>query len=177
MYDDVVNFSFILFISLIYALIEIEIEGKNGWMKNLPTPYVVKLGDKNMTLYHLYMLLFIIIVVIYQNKTELSINSFLYSASNVLLFLFLEDILWFIYNPFFTIKKYTKKDIWWHSNQPWLFGLPMHNYTISIFCVMISYITNNFNVIYSLLLSYATIGLSILIAPCYHRLYHKLHKS
>ena len=56
-------------------------------MKNLPTPYVAQFGDKNMTLYHIYMLLFIILVVIYQNKTEFTINSFLYSTSNVLLFL------------------------------------------------------------------------------------------
>ena len=68
MFDDVVNFSFILFISLIYALIEIEIEGKNGWMKNLPTPYVVRFGDKNMTLYHIYMLLFMRIFIFTEIK-------------------------------------------------------------------------------------------------------------
>lgn len=175
MYGDIVNFSFIILISLIYAFIEIEIEGKNGWMKNLPTPNIVKFGDKNMTLYHLYMLLFVIIIIIYQNQTELTINSLLYSASNVLLFLFLEDTLWFIYNPYFTIKKYNKKDIWWHSKQPWILGLPMHNYTISIICILISYVTNNINVIYSLLLSYAFTGFSILIAPYYHTIYNKLH--
>ena len=52
--------------------------------------------------------------------------------------LFLEDILWFIFNPHFTIKKYLKKDIWWHSKQPWYFGMPLHNYIISIIVLIIS---------------------------------------
>ncbi len=175
MYGISIDLIFIVLLSLLYSLIEIEIEGKDGWMINIPTPNIVKFGDKDMTLYHIYMLLLIIITVIFQNNMSLTINSFLYSTSNVLLFLFLEDILWFIYNPFFTIKKYTKKDIWWHSSQPWYFGMPMHNYTITIINLIISYFTNNIFVLYNIIYSYLFIGISILIAPVYHQLYMKIH--
>ena len=100
---------FVILFSTLYALIEIEIEGKNGWMKGLPTPYVLKLGTKNMTLYHMYMLGLIIITVIFQNNMTFTFDSFLYSTTNVLLILFLEDILWFIFNPHFSISKYSKE--------------------------------------------------------------------
>ena len=46
----------VFIISLIYALIEIEIEGKHGWCKYLPT---TKKFLGHLTLYHTYMLLFI----------------------------------------------------------------------------------------------------------------------
>ena len=179
MYTDHYNLLFVILLSTIYAFIEIEIEGKNGWMKGIPTPNVIKLGTKNMTLYHIFMLLLIIITIVFQNQMILTIDSFLYSTTNVLLVLFLEDILWFIFNPYFTIKKYTRKDIWWHSKQPWYFGMPMHNYIISFIILIISYYLKNnvikTNIIYNLLFSYLFIGISIIFAPIYHKFYKKIH--
>ena len=69
----------------------------------------------------------------------------------VLLFLLLEDVLWFIFNPYFTIKKYKKDLVWWHSKQPWIYGIPFHNYlTITLNCI-ISYITGISDIIYSII--------------------------
>ena len=175
MYGDWYNLSFVFLISLIYSLIEIEIEGKDGWMVKIPTPGIIKLGDKNLTIYHIYMIALLIVSVIFQNNMVLTINSFLYSASNVLLILFLEDILWFVFNPYFTIKKYKKDNIWWHSKQPWLFGIPMHNFVISVINLVISYITSNIFIFYNLLFSYVFIGLCILVAPVYHLFYISYH--
>ena len=42
-----VNLIYIILLATIYSLIEIEIEGDNGWAIKLPTPYVVKLGSKH----------------------------------------------------------------------------------------------------------------------------------
>lgn len=175
MYGDCINLTFVFLMSFIYALIEIEIEGKNGWMKGIPTPEIIKLGNKNMTLYHLYMLALIIITVIFQNMMVFTLYSFLYSASNVLLVLFLEDILWFIFNPHFTLDKYTKKDIWWHSEQPWYLGMPLHNYILTFIIITLSYITNNVYIFYNLIFSYFFIGISIVLAPIYHKFYNYVH--
>jgi len=175
------DFLFVILFSTIYALIEIEIEGTNGWMEGLPTPGVLKFGTKNMTLYHIYMLILIIVSVIFQNNMTFSFNSFLYSLTNVLFILFLEDILWFIFNPHFTIKKYSKKDIWWHSKQPWYFGMPLHNYIISLIVLIISYyfyITNDplhSIILNNLIYSYLFIVLSIILSPIYHKFYNKIH--
>ena len=175
------DFLFVILFSTIYALIEIEIEGKNGWMEGLPTPGVLKFGTKNMTLYHIYMLILIIVSIIFQNNMTFSFNIFLYSLTNVLFILFLEDILWFIFNPHFTIKKYSKKDIWWHSKQPWYFGMPLHNYIISLIVLIISYyfyITNvplHSIILNNLIYSYLFIVLSIILSPIYHKFYNKIH--
>lgn len=171
----ITNFIFILLISTLYTLIEIEIEGQNGWMENIPTCNIVKVGSKMMTLYHIYMLILFSIIIIFQNQMTFTLNSFLYSTSNVLLVIFLEDTLWFIYNPYFTISKYTKKDIWWHSNQPWIFGLPSDIYKIIILNIVFTYITNNYYIIYSLFGSILFIKSSIYIAPYYHTFYKKTH--
>ena len=99
---------FVLLTSLVYSLIEVELEGKNGWMTKIPTAKVVYMGGKHMTLYHIYMILMITLSVGYQNNMQYTIPSFLYSASYVFLFLLLEDFLWFVFNPYFTIKRYKK---------------------------------------------------------------------
>ena len=54
----VLNSIFVFVFSLIYSLMEIEIEGKNGWCKELPT---AKNVCKDFTLYHLLMNVLIII--------------------------------------------------------------------------------------------------------------------
>ena len=175
MTGNLVNLVFVFLISIFYSLIEIEIEGKDGWMTKIPTPKILKIGDKEMTLYHIYMLVLIIISFIFQNKMNLTLSSFLYSTSNVLLFLLLEDIFWFILNPYFTINKYKKENIWWHAKQPWILGMPLHNYIISIVIILISLFTQNYDIANNLLYSYLLIGFVIIISPLYHKFYLKTH--
>lgn len=59
---------------------------------------------------------------------------------NTLWFL-VEDFLWFVFNPYYTIKKYNK-NIDWHSNQKWLFRMPLHNYIGIIILLLMTYLTN-----------------------------------
>ena len=175
MYGDIINFTFVAFSSIIYSLIEIELEAKEGWMKNIPTANIIWFGNKYMTLYHIYMIILMFFTFVFQNQMELTLFSFLYTLSNMLLFLFLEDTLWFIFNPYFTIKRYTKKDIWWHASQPWILGMPFHNYTISFIMLLIWYITGNNFVIINLFLSYLVLLFSIPLSTYYHKFYLKYH--
>jgi len=170
-----INLIFIIFTSFIYTLIEIEIEGKDGWMVNIPTCNIMRIGTKDMTLYHIYMLILIVTTIIFQNQMIFTINSFLYSASNVFLFIALEDTLWFIYNPYFTIKKYSREHIWWHGNQPWLLGMPLDNHKVISMNLLATYITQNYYILYSLISSALFVLLSIYIAPYYHSFYKKTH--
>ena len=177
MYGDIINFIFVVITSIIYAMIEIELEAKEGWMKNIPTANMIWFGNKYMTLYHIYMIILMFITFVFQNQMIFTFNSFLYTLSNMLLFLFLEDTLWFILNPYFTIKKYTKKDIWWHSKQAWIFGIPLHNYIISTLLILFWLITNNNFIIINLLLSYMILIISIPISKYYHTFYLKCHQD
>ena len=176
MYGDIINFSFVVFTSLIYSLIEIELEAKDGWMKNIPTAHMIWFGNKYMTLYHIYMIILMFVTFVYQNQMILTLASVLYTISNMILFLFLEDTLWFILNPYFTIKRYTKKDIWWHAAQPWILGFPMHNYIITMFMIIIWLITGNNYVIINTLLSYGVLLISIPLSKYYHKFYLTYHK-
>ena len=167
---------FILITSTLYSLIEIEIEGPEGWCKKIPTPYIIDIGTKKMTLYHLYMLLFIIVIVSFQTNLSITIESLLYTISNVILFIVLEDTMWFIFNPYYTIKNYKKEKIWWHSNQPWFFGLPSDIYKSSIFILFSSYLTNNLQLLMSFIFSLIYVPITIYFSPYYHRYYTKTHK-
>ena len=86
--------------------------------------------------------------------------------------------MWFVYNPFFTLKKYTKKDIWWHARQPWFLGIPIHNW-IGLIVMGISYY---FSKDKTFLLSsfgwmFIFVIIGILLAPFYHMFYKNSHKN
>lgn len=177
MYGDIINFIFVVFTSVVYAMIEIELEAKEGWMKNIPTANIIWFGNKYMTLYHIYMIVLMFFTFVFQNQMIFTLSSILYTLSNMILFLFLEDTLWFILNPYFTIDKYTKKDIWWHASQPWILGIPLHNYIISTVMVLIWLITGNNYVIINLLLSYMVLLISIPLSKYYHKFYLYCHND
>ena len=88
-----------------------------------------------------------------------------------------EDVAWFILNPYYTLKKYTKEDIWWHGKQKWIYGIPMHNIVGIGFLVLTSVLSENKNIIYSYVIT-LTIGVFVIyIAPYYHGIYKKLRNK
>lgn len=122
-------FSFALIVSTLFALLEIQIEGKDGWATKLPTwrlykPWFAKIqgGNTELTGYHTYLWLFLFVFIHvpylfmeFRWRTELLILS-LY-----LLILMLEDFLWFVFNPHFKIIKFHKEHVPWHA---WFGPLP-----------------------------------------------------
>ena len=116
-------------LAFIYALLEIQVEGRDGWCKNLPTFRInvffrKLLGGKPLTGYHLYMILFMTLLfhglfcaIPYSLKVS-------FKAIGLLSFFFvLEDFLWFVFNPHYTFKKFKKGKIEWHNR--WFLNLPV----------------------------------------------------
>ncbi len=139
---------FVFVISLIFAMMEIEIEGKNGWAAKLPTWYRKSSGlskihyflnsKKPLTGYHLFMLSFIIIIFhssFFFGLEWTRINE-IRTLFFILAFLIVEDFLWFEFNPFYGSKKFKKGEIWWNSNQRWILGLPLETFK-GIFGILI----------------------------------------
>ena len=62
MFKPIQNGIFVFIVSIIYSMIEIEMEGKNGWCTHLPT---AKNVISSFTLYHLLMMA-LIFVIFYQ---------------------------------------------------------------------------------------------------------------
>jgi hypothetical protein len=135
---------FLLITSVLFALLEIQIEGKDGWAGRLPTwrkPINKKgvlgfLSDPNQpqTGYHthLWAFLFTISHIVFL-LTPWTIRGEIYVISYYCLLTTIEDFLWFVLNPNYGIKKFKKGEIPWHTN--WFLGLPRNywiNYPIGI---------------------------------------------
>lgn len=114
--------SYIILYATLWSAMEVEIEGPDGgWAKNLPT---TQFFNTHFTWYHVVMNLIVILTLYRSFYRNALVTKIFYTTS----WFFIEDYLWFMINPGFGYKKYTKKDIWWHGKQTWIFGQPLHNY-------------------------------------------------
>jgi hypothetical protein len=164
---------FIFSYATLYSLLEIELEAKEGWCKNLPTPVV--LG--NFTLYHILMNIIVILTIskVYI-KDITSIEDISLATFYIAAWFLIEDFMWFILNPYYTIDKYKKEEIWWHARRPWYFGIPEHN-LVGLGVMFICYSFSNkksemyVNIIYILIFSLLT----IMLADNYHEYYKSIH--
>ena len=121
----IIHSLFITIFAILFSMLEIEVEGKTGgWAKNIPT---APSGIGKFTNYHIIMNIMIILVVSYSTLTI--VNNVYVVIYFIIAWFVIEDFCWFVLNPYFTIDKYSKKDIWWHSNQPWIYNVPFHNIT------------------------------------------------
>lgn len=120
----IVFLGFLIITSILFALVEIQIEGSEGWAAKLPTWKIENkwtrkfYGARPLTGYHLYVQLFLFFlihipfglnIVPFNFMIELRLLSFM------ILFWVLEDFLWFVINPAFGLKKFKPEFIWWHA--------------------------------------------------------------
>jgi len=164
---------FIFSYATLYSLLEIELEAKEGWCKNLPTPVV--LG--NFTLYHILMNIIVIITI---SKVYIKDITNIEDVSQAIFYIaawfLIEDFMWFVLNPFYTLSKYKEDEIWWHARRPWYFGIPEHNLIglgIMFICYSLSSKKSDFdvNIIYILIFTLLT----IIFAKYYHTYYESIH--
>lgn len=116
--------------SIVFAKLEIQIEGGSGWAGNLPTWRIqnrwTKLlySSRPLTGYHFWMQLLILVlmhvpfligVAPFRFASELRVLAFL------LLFWVVEDFLWFVLNPAFGLRRFRKEHVWWHAPTWWWF--------------------------------------------------------
>ncbi len=106
---------FIVFSSFIFACIEIELEGRDGWAIDLPTPNIGK-HFQYLTLYHVFMFIFIFsmfnLAFVFNPKFFTWRNELFVLSLMCMWFLF-EDVFWFVLNPYYGFKHIG--DAWWHA--------------------------------------------------------------
>lgn len=132
-------------ISFILAKLEIQIEGKDGWAKNLPTwrkkNWITKIlySETPITGYHFWLLLMIFLFfhLPFFAGIPWSLKSELEVLASLIFFWIIEDFLWFVLNPHYGIKKFNPQNIPWHSS--WWGPLPDHYIkgTISIIILFV----------------------------------------
>ena len=114
----------------LFALLEVQIEGADGWAESLPTWRVenawthVVMGARPLTGYHLYVHLFVLLLL--HLPFALAIAPFTWAAefrvlAFLVLFWILEDFLWFVLNPHYGLPRFTRADAGWHAASWWGF--------------------------------------------------------
>ena len=126
--EHVAFFGLLVFLSVVFALLEIQIEGSDGWARTLPTwrfqnRFTERLiGARAITGYHLYIHLFVLGIAhlgfaiapgSWSWPLELRVIAFL------VLFWVLEDFLWFVFNPAYGLRRFRPEHVWWHAPNWW----------------------------------------------------------
>ncbi len=123
-------FFFSFFCAYCAAMFEIQVEGKDGWAKNLPAWKVhnrvtrILFGRQPLTGYHFWFVMTLLcflqapffVGIQFSIWLELQIIAIFWFAVLV------EDFLWFVLNPYFGIRKFKKGKIEWHES--WFLGVP-----------------------------------------------------
>jgi hypothetical protein len=119
-----------VFLGLALAFLEVQIEGKYGWAEKLPcwrkeNGLIVEkiLGGRSLTSYHIALFIFASLMI----HLPFFLISWNFRAELVILGLLLElflfdDFFWFLINPNFGLKKFTKSEVRWHKK--WIGPVP-----------------------------------------------------
>jgi len=131
---------FILVAAFIFAKLEIEIEGPHGWAEKLPTWRVERhtlldwfFGGRPLTGYHVWafaLILFCFHMPFFWLAGSWSLRGELQVLAAYTAFWIIEDALWFVLNPHYGWRKFTRSNVWWHKR--WLFGLPLDYWLMTV---------------------------------------------
>ncbi|MBU2612650.1 MAG: hypothetical protein KKB62_02930 [Nanoarchaeota archaeon] len=188
---------FIFILSLIFALLEIEIEGPNGWARKLPTWYR-KSGffskvfynlfpRKPLTGYHFFVLpwVFLFLHFAFFIGLEWTIANEIAVLISFSLLIMAEDFLWFIFNPYFGVGKFKREKIWWHSSMNWFFKhIPMVYlqgiFGLALLVFLASFLTGEMGLLYDSLMAFLVIlvltFISMFFVPTYKKWYIRMRK-
>ena len=121
-------FAYVVLTAYVFARVEIEIEGPDGWAAALPTWRIknrwtkIFYGDRPLTGYHLWLQIFVFAMAHmplaldiwhWSWAVELKIIGF------IIVFFIVEDFLWFVVNPAYGIRRFKAEHIWWHAPTWW----------------------------------------------------------
>ena len=125
---DLMFFSALALTAILFALVEIQIEGPHGWAAQLPTWRVQNkwtrwfYSCRPLTGYHLFTQSFVLTIVhlpFLLSLARFSWHAELRVLSFMVLFWIAEDFLWFVLNPAYGLRKFRSRHIWWHQPTWW----------------------------------------------------------
>ncbi len=130
----------VILLASLYAQLEIQIEGDQGWAAGLPTwrtpdNHVLNwfFGGRAVTGYHLF--LFTFMAAVFHLPLAMGGRFTWWLEARILgslmWFWLLEDLFWFALNPAFGLGRLTPAHATWHPH--WLLGLPVD---YIIFCIL-----------------------------------------
>jgi hypothetical protein len=124
---------YILVAAAVFAKLEVQIEGPHGWAEKLPTWRLERhaaldwfFGGRPLTGYHVWAFLFVLFTFhlpFFWIPGSWSIRGELQAVAGYTAFWIVEDVLWFVLNPHYGWRKFTRENIWWHKR--WALGVPL----------------------------------------------------
>lgn len=119
-------------LSVLFAKVEIHIEGANGWASALPTWRIehsvfaeLFWGGKIVTGYHVWAFSFMFAVFHLPHcfAKSVTLRTELRILALIMMFWVTEDFAWFVMNPYFSLANLTPEHVPWHRY--WLVGVPV----------------------------------------------------
>ena len=158
---------YITIYAILFSLLEIEIEGKHGWAKKLPTPPIFY----TLTTYHMIMNIMVILTLIYSlYPNNIYVMIFYISA-----WFIIEDTMWFMLNPYYTITNYRRNNIPWLKDQNWYLGMPLQNYIGLAIMGAAAYLNGTKELMIAGMIMAIVIAVILFLSPLYHRYYIDTH--
>ena len=171
-------------LAILIAILEIQIEGADGWAAKLPA-WRAKLGGKldkifkklswgkDLTGYHLALNVFLFIFMHWPFVWHGTWNIWdeLEVLAIFVLFMIVWDFLWFVLNPRFSLRKFNNENVWWHNG--WLLGIPVSYWTgilVGILLLlpetlMINPVSGLFKMLALVGVNVVLVGMTVLIYP------------
>lgn len=181
---------YLFILALVFALLEIEIEGKYGWSEKTQTWYrydpratVNKfLGGKPLTGYHIFIFGSAILIshlpfvfnLPWNIKNELWILAIHFAWTP------LWDYLWMVFNPHYGISEFKQNKVWWYQNSVWIGGvMPMEQIIQWGISLVLAWFSGK--IVSQLLLLVWFVGLTIVsnftLVPIYRKWYWQMRES
>ena len=124
--------AWVALMAVLFAKLEIQIEGPHGWAADLPTWRLPEgsawrrlFGGRPITGYHVYAFAFMAaafhLPLVVSGGFSLPLEARI--LASLALFWTLEDFLWFALNPAFGLRRFRREFIPWHPH--WLWGVPV----------------------------------------------------
>lgn len=123
---------------VLLALLEIQIEGPDGWASGNPNVWMpgegwwtplwhMGMGDrKELTGYHLFMNGFLLLVM-HQHfflGVKWSAREEARALTRFVVIGTFWDLYWFLFNPAYGLGRFDHAHVWWHTQ--WVWGIPKH---------------------------------------------------
>ncbi len=133
---------FLFALAVLFAVFEIEGEGKHGWGEKYPTYYRVTtlpakawalVMNKPLTGYHAALIPATIMIFLWpmaQDSTW-SWHGVCAALAYYLAWTVIWDFSWFVLNPHYGVGMFRKDSVWWFAREPWLFARIPFSYCIA----------------------------------------------
>jgi hypothetical protein len=122
----------IMVLSAVFANVEIQVEGADGWAARLPTWRIesghiltVLWAGREITGYHVWTFLFMLLVFhfVFLMVGRFSVRLEARLLGSLLLFWVIEDTFWFVFNPAYGLSRLRPEFVPWHPC--WILGVPV----------------------------------------------------